>query len=477
MKRFVACCACVLVSAGFAWGSAFSILEIGTRATGMGGAFVAVASDGSALYYNPAGIAFQDGFRMQMDLTLVHGNFKFTPSDAPNGTVVPEGGYQGFIRPKILVLPNMYMTKRVNPKWTLGFGSFAPFGLGGNWTNFRDDDPRRTKFVARFHTTRPKMESIWMQPTAAYRVTEGLAVAVGVALVHTHVLLEQSILNPLEEGKVFGEELAPKIFPTADPVTAGRIIARLLPEGRSRFAGTSKNIGGSLGILYWNPRLKTRFGASYRTAVVQHFKGKSSFAFDKEYALAPLAGPEVFAGLFPEQESAATFPTPATYGVGVATEAFGKNLLALDVQMQDYRRLRYVVLNFSRHGPDTATPAEVRLDYGFHNAWQVRGGWERALKGMAVRAGWAYDGTPVPEKSVSPLWPDSSRLNFDVGASKQIGGRELSIFYQFTKFLSRTTNVAANANLFTNGDWNSTAHLVGIALRFRTGGGGLELKR
>jgi long-chain fatty acid transport protein len=442
----------------------------------MGGAFVAVASDGSALFYNPAGIAFQRGLRMQMDTLLVHGNFKFTPSVTPNGTVVPEGGYQGFISPKILVVPNMYMSAQLSKKWTLGFGAFAPFGLGGNWTNFDDGDPRNTKFVARFHTTRPKMESIWLQPTVAYRVNERLAVSVGVAAVHTHVLLEQSILNPLEEGKVFGEQLGPQIFPGADPAAAARIVARLLPEGRSRFAATSRNIGGVVGVLYSHPKWKTRFGATYRTAVTQHFQGKASFAFTTDYALKPLAGPEVFAALFPEQKARATFPTPGTYALGVATEAFGKNLFSVDVQMQDYRRLKYVVLNFSEVGPATATPAEARLDYSFHNAWALRMGWERPVKNMAVRAGWALDGTPVPEKAVSPLWPDSTRLNFNVGASREMGGREISIFYQFTKFLPRTTNVAANANLFTNGNWNSTAQLVGIALRFRKGGKSLEFK-
>ena len=101
-----------VVSSSCVWGAAFSILEIGARATGMGGAFVAVASDSSAIYYNPAGLAFQDGLRMQMDTTLVHGNFHFTPSSVPNNTIVPDGGYQGFIRPKILVVPNLYMSEQ-----------------------------------------------------------------------------------------------------------------------------------------------------------------------------------------------------------------------------------------------------------------------------------------------------------------------------------------------------------------------------
>lgn len=454
-------------------GSAFSIHEVGTRATGMGGAFVAVADDGSALYYNPAGIAFQPGFRMQMDGLFVHGEFRFTPSSAPAGTIVPEKGYDGFLRPRVIVLPNMFMSRQLSDKVTIGFGAFAPFGLGGNWTNFKDSDPANIKFVSRFHTTRPKMESIWFQPTLAYRLSPRLSVAVGVAYVHTHVLLEQSIINPLAEGKVFGETLAPKIFPNDDPVAAGRVIARLLPEGRSRLAGVSKNIGASLGVLYRTPDGKWSVGASYRTAVVQHFNAKASFAFGVDYPLRVAAGPEVFASLFPNQTAKATLTTPGSYTVGVARNFAGRNLLAVDFKVQDYRRLKYVVINFSEN-EGTVTPAEVRQQFDFHNAYALHVGYERKMKTLDVRAGWTFDGTPVPEQSVSPLWPDSTRLNFTAGASKRRGNKEFSIFYQFTHFLVRDTNVAANAAVFTNGEWRSRAHLAGVSLRMRLGAKELE---
>jgi long-chain fatty acid transport protein len=71
------------------WGSAFSIWELGARSAGMGTAFTSVASDGSALYYNPAGIGFQPGTHMQMDGLVVVGLFRFTPSSPLPGTVVP----------------------------------------------------------------------------------------------------------------------------------------------------------------------------------------------------------------------------------------------------------------------------------------------------------------------------------------------------------------------------------------------------
>src|SRR5438046_2313551 len=125
--------------------------------------------------------------------------------------------------------------------------AFTIHGLGANWTNFKDSDAKETKFVGRYATSRPKMESIWIQPTVACRLSDNLSFAVGLALVHTHVLLEQSVLNPYDDGRTFGEQVSPKIFPAEDAKLGGNIVARLLPEGRSRFAGVSNNIGGTAG--------------------------------------------------------------------------------------------------------------------------------------------------------------------------------------------------------------------------------------
>ncbi len=42
----------------------FLAIEEGARATGMGGAFTAVADDATAVFWNPAGLAFTDGFKL-----------------------------------------------------------------------------------------------------------------------------------------------------------------------------------------------------------------------------------------------------------------------------------------------------------------------------------------------------------------------------------------------------------------------------
>ena len=53
--------ALALAVAGGAFASGFNIYEAGTRATALGGAFTAWADDGSALFYNAAGLSFLEG--------------------------------------------------------------------------------------------------------------------------------------------------------------------------------------------------------------------------------------------------------------------------------------------------------------------------------------------------------------------------------------------------------------------------------
>lgn len=465
---------CVLLNAGQLRASAFSIYELGVRAMGMGGAFAAIADDGSALYYNPAGIAFQKGLRMQMDSLAVVGLFRFKPSEFPVGQFLPQKGFNGSVRPKFIPVASMYMTKDISEKVTFGFGVFSPFGLAANWTSFQDSDPELTKFVARYAGNRARLESIWFQPTVAYRVKENLAVALGVALVHTHLMLEQSILNPLDDGIVFGKELAPLIFPGEDPALAGPAIARLLPEGRSRLAGTSQSPGFNAGLLYRNPDNKMSLGLMFRSAVTHHLDGRATFAFTKGYTLEPFVGEDTIPNLFPDQDIKGAFTTPATYKVGVARDEFMGGKVAFDFQFMDYRRFKSVPVNFSVT-EDVATPAELRLVFDFDNAWQVSAGFEKPMsENLHVRFGYLFDHSPVPDKSAGPLFPDNSRHSLTVGASMARGNMELSMFYQAMKFLDRNTNVAANANKFTNGLYDNFAHLCGIGLRWNVGGTDLK---
>ncbi|HYK87129.1 MAG TPA: outer membrane protein transport protein [Acidobacteriota bacterium] len=460
----------LIIASNTGFASNFSIFENGVRASGMGGAFVAIANDGSAIFYNPAGIAFQKGTRLQMDSLGVIGLFRFFPSSTPPGTVVPEKGFNVNVKPHLIPVASMYLSKSLPRKLTFGFGLFAPFGLSANATSFKDSDPKNTKFVARFSGSRAALQSFWFQPTVAYRLTENSAFAVGVAWVHTHLFIEQSILNPLDDGVVFGQQVASKVFPGTDPTQAGKSIARLLPEGRSRLAGTSDGPGFNAGYLYRHEKSKTSVGLMWRSSVVHHLSGKASFAFTTGYPLEAFVGKDTIPNLFPAQSIKGSFVTPATYSMGFANSAFWHSTISAQFDIQDYQRFKDVPVNFSIT-KDVATPAELRLNFSMRNSYIARLGFEKSMsESMTIRAGYIFDRSPVTDASVGPLFPDSSRHNFTVGFSRlMMGNKEFSFFYQAMKFLNRTTNVAENDKVFTNGEYQNFAHLFGFGLRIHLG--------
>lgn len=451
------------------YGSAFSIAENGARAAGMGTAFTSVADDGSAIFYNPAGIAFLDGTQFQMDNLVVVGLFRFVPSDPAPGLQVPEKGFSGSIKPKFIPVGSLYFTKRLSERLAFGFGAFAPFGLAANFTNFNDGDPALTKFPGRFVGTRAKLEEFWFQPTVAYKITPNASIAAGIALVHTHLLIESSLLNPLDDALDFGREAAPTVFPGLDREQAARVIARMLPEGRSRIAGTSNSPGFNLGFLYKHPGSKINFGFMMRSAVTNHLKGKASFAFGQGYTLEQFVGEDLLHKAFPNQQITGSFTTPATYAAGVSRPGPMNTLLSFDVRLQDYTRFASVPLNFPQTratNKDVRTPAERRLVFDFRNSWVVAAGMEKKMKGMSMRAGYIFDRSPVVDKSVGPLFPDSNRHSVTVGATKTVKGLDFTMFYEAMQFVNRTVNVPANAIQGTNGEYRNFAHLFGTGLRF-----------
>jgi long-chain fatty acid transport protein len=463
-----------LASQPSSWGGAFSISELGARAAGMGTAFTSLADDGSALVYNPAGIGFQPGTRLEMDEMTVIGLFRFFPGSPLPGQVVPSNGFSGSIKPHFIPVASMFMTKEVSHKVTFGFGVFTPFGLSANFTNFHDSDPALTKFPGRWAGTRARLESFWFQPTIAFRLTPNSSLAVGGAVVHTHLLIEQSILNPRGDALTFGQETASKIFPGVDPGQAAASIARLLPEGRSRIAGTSNSPAFNIGYLYKHPHGKINIGLSYRSAVTNHLSGRASFAFPTNFTLSPFIGADLLSKAFPNQPIKGSFTEPATYAIGLSTSAMWHTTFSVDGHFQDYRRFSSVPVNFSitqATNSDARTPAEKRLVFDFRNGFQVAFGVERPVsKTLTIRAGYLYDSTPVVDKSVGPLFPDASRHSATVGVSKRVGNKEFTLFYEAMKFVDRTTNVAANNNIGTNGEYRNFAHVAGMALRFTLGG-------
>src|SRR5256714_1420148 len=141
---------------------------------GRGGAGVAApCSDGSAMFFNPAGLAGLTGGRLTIGVTLLDVQGGFTDDVFQQKTKLDD---------PLLAIPQVYTSYAATPKLGIGVGLFAPDGLETNWP---------TAFDGRFAGYKNIIKSVYIQPTLAYQVSPQLSIGGGLDIVLGKVELNQ----------------------------------------------------------------------------------------------------------------------------------------------------------------------------------------------------------------------------------------------------------------------------------------------
>ena len=367
--------AAVLLFAGARGGGAagFALYDQSARGIGMGGAFTARASDPSAIFYNAAGIGFQEERQLSIGSSVFTLSTDFTGDDP-----YPGAGREEFLDIAVPV-PVGYYVHPVSDRAVLGLGVFAPFGLKTEW-----DDP---DFSGRFISRVAKLDAIAVNPTLAYRVSDRLSIGGGVDVRITSVQLERDV-------------------PFPNPFTGALLdVASVKLE-----SDTAVDVGFNLGVLL-KPGGGLSLGAAYRHRVNVDFTGLADFT-PRPTGSAPIDA--VVRSVLPAQpvslRTGIAFPGIAS--VGAAYQSGGWTVEA-DVNWYQWSTYERLVLDFE--GRDDL---DQTIDEDYENSFQYRVGVERALgPSWAIRGGYYYDESPAPAASVSPLLPDPDRHGLAIGGS------------------------------------------------------------
>ena len=130
MSRFIqltATVALVVILAGGAFANGLSLNSVGTRALGMGGAFVGLADDATAIYWNPAGLSNVQGGFVGVYVTGISPDANYSWKFDPFGIDVTAK-----TNSKTYVAPNLFASYQTGA-WTFGLGVYVPAGLGAEW--------------------------------------------------------------------------------------------------------------------------------------------------------------------------------------------------------------------------------------------------------------------------------------------------------------------------------------------------------
>lgn len=360
IRRLIAVAAILAIPA-FAWGSGFGLYDADARATGMAAAFVARADDASAIAYNPAGLAFLTHNRALVNLTPVQPHVQ-----------VSMGGFATDSEQRWVAVPSAFYAHKLSDDVALGFGVFAPIGLGVQYPE---------NYGGSLISYRSMGMAVFFRPAIAFKVTDDLSLGGSVDFVYSKMTVYRKLPYAMLGLPIDGSI-----------------------DDRTSVDGTG--FGFSLGALY---KLgdDIRIGATYRHEVDIDYEG------DVDYSVQPSGIPMIdgmLGSLFFDQVVTSDITIPSEFTLGVMVQATPELSVSADLAWTGWSSVDVI--------PMFHEVSQLDQDFLMYweDTWMLRAGFEYlATPWLALRGGYVRDNSPIPAEYLTPFAPDSDRNEFTGG--------------------------------------------------------------
>jgi long-chain fatty acid transport protein len=265
----------------------------------------------------------------------------------------------------LFFLPTFFATKQLNDRWSIGIGSFSPYGLTSNW-------PR--DWEGRYLATFAQLRTFFINPVVSCQVTPDLSIAGGVSPVYSDVLQRKNF-----------------------KITPGR-------DGQATFHGKDFGWGYNLGLLY---RISDclKFGIAYRSTVRMDYDGKVSFRT-----------PKLLQNSVPEGDASIGINLPGFITTGLSYSPDERWTIEFDVYWIDWSKYDMLKLNYSKPVPAIMKKDAAPTIRDYHDTFDFCLGLSyKATDRITLRAGYLFDESPVPQESEDPIMYDSNKNILTMG--------------------------------------------------------------
>jgi long-chain fatty acid transport protein len=462
--------ACFLFNPGELYAGGFALSGIGSKAIGMGGAFRGLADDWSAAYWNPAGLTQLEESQITGMTVFLSPRPEYTPDITYGGVDV---GYKNnlvsYPKTETIVIPDFSGFFKIDAfeNYTFGVAVFIPAGLFSEWDLF-DPTPQmdiRHQYPQFDH--KGELTIIDIHPSIARSfMDDKLSLGVGMSLIRGNITYEKTFL-----------------LPSGLPVPHENYVVD------SRLEGDGWGIGANFGALYKFSE-KFQVGVSGKLPATISFDGTARqelYTLDNEYLRDILLGNaytaqeslqvrSLFAleNLSSEPDAKADLKLPADFGVGVAVKPNEKLTLTGEIDVTFWSALDSVVIELDGLSPSGAPAENSTIMFLWDDITRVSlGGEYRIADPLALRFGYYFDPSPIPDSTFSPIIPDLGDKNsFNIGAALTLGGVEIAYNYEYLMFEDRNISALADVNgdgTFDNypGQYKMDLHASHILLTYR----------
>jgi len=386
----------VQISPGSSDAGGFALSGVGSKAIGMGGAFRGLADDYSAAYWNPAGLARQEGTRISLTGIAIIARPEYVPA-------LPIPGYRlGKIKPKdeVALAPNISILRRTGGL-NLGLTIYVPYGLSASWDLYDLPQGYGNTIAYPEYDWSSSLRVVDIHPTVAKSFLAGMvSVGAGLSVQYGDIKLQKVIL----------ESLAPS--PTGYFVI------------NSNMEGSGMGIGGNAGVLL-KPLPFLGVGISARSGITMDIEGNT----DLELYL-----PRSNSVLTSSPKSKAKLRFPPDVGLGVAISLPLLPTITADVVWTGWSSLDSVKVEMDGSDPLGKPMEDQTILFRWKDTVRYSVGIQQSiLPGLSVRGGYYFDPSPIPDGTLSPLIPDvGDKSSFNVGLGLSLLGLvSLDVNYEY----------------------------------------------
>lgn len=372
----------------------FVLFNHGARAAGMANAFVARASDPSAVWYNPAGLTQLPGLQVYVGGAYNH----IGPSE-----------YYSIFRDTTLsgesfsnVVPNLYLSYRLSDRIGLGLGLNTPAHYHIEWP--KTHEVEHLVYVV----SKLDLRTTTVSPALAFRLNDRFSVGAGLNInfntfaLKYHYPYDTDVLVAL--------------------LTNGQVL--YVPETVFDLSEFKTTTTGFYAGLQWKINPNLVLGATYRRGTSLSYDSGNVNAWEpetpNEYANSKLRA------LFPdspEQSADISFASVDQLNTGIALKV-GKSLeLELDFTMVFWSHVKELKVDYAL---DTQFRSFWSGYYDFSGDLKFRdtatlqlGGEYQLNQTLVLRLGTFLHGSPITENRLNPAFHFGQSRGFSLGAGYQ----------------------------------------------------------
>ncbi len=440
------------IPSGVLFANGYMLSGVGTKALGMAGAYVAIADDWSAMYWNPAGII---GQRASVNLTAKvlrpSSNLKPDVSVDADGYLHYNNGVSYGTTKEFTPLGSIGGTYRINRSFTAGISVFSPAYRTTEWLGLFTGPPED------YGNTEPYPERSWysdlqvidIHPTIAYKVDHKIHVGLGLSLQWASLTME-----------------APSVKRSIPGYRWRRIYIDETLEG------TGLGFGLNFGLMYKLTR-DMNFGLSIRTPIYITIDGD----FTQNLIIPTISGVEGAVGGVATSISGAKMDLmiPMHSTVGVSYRPMQDVTVAFDVKRTHWSLVKNfnIKMDQGSKGPRDETLRDKKIPLAYDDTYRFSFGAEAKVPGgFWLRGGYYFETTPVPDETRLPIMNDyGDNHSLSIGARFDITKRlYVDGYWEYTQTqVKKVTSANIDGDHSwdnVGGEWDHFAKTGGISINY-----------